>query len=99
MKWLIRNRLAVGLVVAALAVTSLTGTSMAGERHHRGRIVVIGAPAYIYASPAVVYAAPAPVVVYAAPAPVMVYPAPVVVYQPYPRFYFSAHRWRFGFRW
>jgi hypothetical protein len=90
MKWLIRNRLAVGLVVAALAVTSLTGTSMAGERHHRGRIVVIGDPTYIY---------PSPVVVYAAPAPVMVYPAPVVVYQPYPRFYFSTHRWRFGFRW
>ena len=92
MKWLVRNRMAVGLVVAALAITSLAGTSMAGERHYRGhgRTVVIGSPTYIYASPAVVYAAPAPVVVY---------PAPVVVYQTYPAFHFRTRHWGFGFGW
>lgn len=100
MKWLVRNKMAVGLVVAALAVTSLTGTSLAGERHHRGgRVVVIGTPTYIYPSPAVVYAAPPPMVVYPAPAPVVVYPAPVVVYRSYPGFFFGGHHWGFRFGW
>jgi hypothetical protein len=95
MKWLVRNRTAVGLVVAALAVTSLTGTSFAGGHHRRG-FVVIGAPTYIYPAP-VVYAAPAPVVVY--PSPVVVYPSPVVVYRPSPLFFFGGHHWGFRFHW